>query len=323
MQTKALLNKNMLNKIMPTKTMPTKKNSDIKERLKVNPAMLSEAITRNVSAALFEDIQSGDITAALIPEDKTMCANVITRERAIICGTAWVDEVFNQLDKKYGGQTKITWLVADGDEVLPNATLFEISGNARLLLVGERTALNFLQTLSGTATLARRYATSIKNSSVTVLDTRKTLPGLRLAQKYAVAIGGCTNHRIGLWDAFLIKENHIAACGGIIQAISRARTLAPGTPVQIEVENQAELQQALSAKADIIMLDNFNHEDTLRILNTPTPGSVFEISGNIDLDNFELFESCQPYRISIGALTKNVKAIDLSFRAIDATKISS
>ncbi|BCD98225.1 carboxylating nicotinate-nucleotide diphosphorylase [Marinagarivorans cellulosilyticus] len=284
--------------------------------LGVEPALLAQAIETNAKAALQEDINTGDITAALIPQDKSIRARVITREKAVVCGSAWVDAIFSFLDVQYGGKTNIQWLKSDGDTANANDTLFEISGNARTLLTGERAALNLLQTLSATATLARQYADLVKGTAITLLDTRKTLPGLRIAQKYAVAVGGCHNHRIGLWDAFLIKENHICACGGISAAITQARTMAPGKPVQVEVETRAELEEALSAKADIIMLDNFSREDTLEILNTPAPNSVFEVSGNVELDNFEALPSCQPYRISVGALTKHLEAIDLSFRVI-------
>lgn len=286
----------------------------------MDQALLTQAIHRNVHDALTEDIHTGDITAALIPHTKTISARVITREPAVMCGKAWVDEVFAQLDNTHQTQTHINWLCQEGDALTANAALFEISGNARVLLTGERTALNLLQTLCGTATLAREYANAAarysSGTAITLLDTRKTLPGLRIAQKYAVAIGGCNNHRLGLWDAYLIKENHIAACGGIKQAIHQARILAPNTPVQVEVETLAELKDALDAKANIIMLDNFSREDTIAILNTPAPHSVYELSGNIELANFEPLPSCQPYRVSVGALTKHLKAIDLSFRVI-------
>lgn len=288
--------------------------------LGVEPALLAQAIETNAKAALQEDINTGDITAALIPQDKNIRARVITREKTVVCGSAWVDAIFSLLDAQYGGKTNIQWLKSDGDTANPNDALFEISGNARTLLTGERAALNLLQTLSATATLARQYADLVKGTAITLLDTRKTLPGLRIAQKYAVAVGGCHNHRIGLWDAFLIKENHICACGGISAAITQARAMAPGKPVQVEVETRTELEEALRAKADIIMLDNFSREDTLEILNTPAPNSVFEVSGNVELDNFEALPSCQPYRISVGALTKHLQAIDLSFRVITETK---
>ncbi|HEY7774352.1 MAG TPA: carboxylating nicotinate-nucleotide diphosphorylase [Marinagarivorans sp.] len=287
------------------------------EGLAVSDAQLDKAIRANTLAALAEDIESGDITAALIPADKIITARVITREPVVVCGRPWVNAVFNTLDAQYNTKTTITWHKNEGEQASADDTLFEIKGNARTLLTGERTALNFLQTLSATATTAKRYSERVKGTAITVLDTRKTLPGLRIAQKYAVAVGGCYNHRIGLWDAFLIKENHIAACGSLSCAITQARLIAPNTPIQVEVENHQELQQALAAKVDIIMLDNFSRNDTLAILGTPTPDSVFEVSGNIDLDNFDPLPSCQKYRISVGALTKHIKAIDLSFRVID------
>lgn len=282
----------------------------------MHSVLLQDAIVRNVREALAEDIQSGDITAALIPSDKQIKARVITREETVLCGQAWVNEVFAQLDKDQHQTTHITWKAKEGETLAANQPLFEITGNAQLLLTGERTALNFLQTLCGTAHLAQRYAKATQGHAITLLDTRKTLPGLRMAQKHAVATGGCSNHRFGLWDAFLIKENHIAACGSITQAVNQARQLKPGIPVQVEVETRSELNEALQAKADIIMLDNFSREETVAILNTPTPDSIYEVSGNIDLDNFEPLPSCQPYRVSVGALTKHVRAADLSFRVM-------
>lgn len=289
--------------------------------LTVSPEQLQTAIKNNAQTALDEDIQSGDITAELIPKQHQISARVITREDTVLCGSAWVDCVYQLLSEQQGTKANISWLNKEGDFVKAGSTLFEITGNARTLLTGERTALNLLQTLCATATASWRYAKLSQGHAITLLDTRKTLPGLRIAQKYAVAVGGCHNHRLGLWDAFLIKENHIAACGSISNAISQARTLKPGKPVQVEVENHKELQEALAAKADIIMLDNFSRQDTQKILNTPAPNSVFEVSGNIELNNFTPLASCQPYRVSIGALTKHVQAIDLSFRVIDQDSI--
>ncbi|HVL01627.1 MAG TPA: carboxylating nicotinate-nucleotide diphosphorylase, partial [Dongiaceae bacterium] len=213
-------------------------------------------IPRTVAFALEEDVRTGDITASLIPVTQTARARVITREDAVVCGVEWVNEVFRQVDPS----VTVTWHVRDGDNVSPNQVLFELEGKARSLLTGERCALNFLQTLSGTATVCRRYADIVAGTGVKLLDTRKTLPGLRTAQKYAVTCGGCFNHRIGLYDAFLIKENHIAACGGIGKAVAAARVIAPGKPVEVEVENFEELEQALAAGADIIMLDDFDLE---------------------------------------------------------------
>src|SRR5690606_7144149 len=208
-------------------------------------------IESNVRLALTEDVGGGDITAQLIPAERLAHASVITRDAAVVCGTAWVDAVFRLLDPRVA----VHWRVTDGERVEPNQVLFSIEGPARALLTGERSALNFLQTLSAVATRCRHYADLVQGTGVKLLDTRKTLPGLRLAQKYAVTCGGCHNHRIGLYDAFLIKENHIAACGGIAAAVSAARGIAPGKPIEVEVESLDELRQALDAGADIVMLE--------------------------------------------------------------------
>src|SRR6056300_860833 len=215
---------------------------------------LQPVIFANVTAAIEEDIASGDITAELIPADEMGRARIITREAAVIAGTAWVDEVFRQVDP----EVEVNWEVKDGDRVIPDQALFTLKGKSRSLLTGERAALNFLQTLSGTATVSAEYADRVANTPVRLLDTRKTIPGLRMAQKYAVACGGCYNHRIGLFDAFLIKENHIQACGGIAAAVNTARAQAPGKPVEVEVETMDELRQALEAACDRVMLDNFS-----------------------------------------------------------------
>lgn len=270
----------------------------------------------SVKMALSEDIGSGDITAELIPADRTAKARIITREQAVISGQAWVNEVFKQVDPS----VVIDWHVTDGDKVEENATLFTLSGNARSLLTGERCALNFLQLLSGTATTCARYADLVKTTQVKLLDTRKTIPGLRTAQKYAVTCGQCFNHRIGLYDAFLIKENHINACGSIEQAISTARSNHPGKPVEVEVESLAELDQALAAKADIVMLDNFSLDDMRTAVKTTkeqTQGKTkLEASGGVtDVTLLPIAETGVDY-ISIGALTKDCKAIDLSMRFI-------
>lgn len=268
----------------------------------------------SVRQSLAEDIGDGDITAGLIPAEARASATIITRELCIVAGRAWVDEVFRQLDP----EVEVAWQVKDGERAEANSTLFTLQGSARSLLTGERTALNFLQLLSGTATLARRYADLVAGTSVRLLDTRKTIPGLRTAQKYAVTCGGCYNHRIGLYDAFLIKENHIAACGGIERAIATARAQAPGKPVEVEVENQRELTEALDAGADIIMLDNFDL-DALRnavALNREqyAARSKLEASGGItDATLRPIAETGVDY-ISIGALTKDCKAVDLSMR---------
>ncbi|MGX5727504.1 carboxylating nicotinate-nucleotide diphosphorylase [Metapseudomonas otitidis] len=273
-------------------------------------ADLSAEIEANVRRALTEDIGSGDITAQLIPEERLAHATVITREAAVIAGTAWVDAVFRQLDPRVA----VHWQVADGDHVQPNQALFHLEGPARALLSGERSALNFLQCLSGVATRVAHYVDLVKGTSVKLLDTRKTLPGLRLAQKYAVTCGGGHNHRIGLYDAFLIKENHIAACGGIAQAINAAHRIAPGKPVEVEVENLDELQQALDAGADIIMLDELSLDD-MRTAVTLTAGRAkLEASGGINDTTLRTIAETGVDYISIGTLTKDVRAVDLSMR---------
>ncbi|KIV70867.1 Quinolinate phosphoribosyltransferase [Pseudomonas sp. FeS53a] len=273
-------------------------------------ADLSAEIEANVRRALTEDIGSGDITAQLIPEERLAHATVITREAAVIAGTAWVDAVFRQLDPRVA----VHWQVADGDRVQPNQALFHLEGPARALLSGERSALNFLQCLSGVATRVAHYVELVKGTSVKLLDTRKTLPGLRLAQKYAVTCGGGHNHRIGLYDAFLIKENHIAACGGITQAINAAHRIAPGKPVEVEVENLDELQQALDAGADIIMLDELSLDD-MRTAVTLTAGRAkLEASGGINDTTLRTIAETGVDYISIGTLTKDVRAVDLSMR---------
>ena len=273
-------------------------------------ADLGAEITANVRAALAEDIGSGDITAQLIPAEREAQARVITREAATISGTAWVDEVFRQLDPR----VQVRWNVADGQRAEQDQTLFSLEGPARALLSGERSALNFLQLLSGIATRCREYADLVAGTGVQLLDTRKTLPGLRLAQKYAVTCGGCHNHRIGLYDAFLIKENHIAACGGIAQAVAAARQIAPGRPVEVEVENLDELQQALSAGADIVMLDELSHADMRTAVALTAGRAKLEASGGVNRDNLRSFAETGVDYISIGTLTKDVKAIDLSMR---------
>jgi nicotinate-nucleotide pyrophosphorylase (carboxylating) len=274
------------------------------------PEQWQNDVELSVRWALEEDIGSGDITAELIPADKQATATIITRETAIICGRPWVDAVFRQLDPS----VKLEWHVNDGDRVEPNQVLVTLNGSARSLLTGERAALNFLQTLSGTATTAYEYARLLKGTDIKILDTRKTLPGLRTAQKYAVRCGGGTNHRIGLYDAFLIKENHIAACGGINNAVSKARELHPGKPVEVEVENFEELKQALDAKADIIMLDNFSIEDAKDAVRLVDGKAKVEISGNVAAETIDTLISVKPDFISSGALTKHVKALDLSMR---------
>lgn len=257
-----------------------------------------------------------DITAMLIPENEKAIATVITREKCIVCGLAWVNEVFAQLDATQPEleNTKITWFVNDGEMVKANTTLFEIDGNARTLLTGERTALNFLQTLSGTATLTSQYVETLVGSNTKLLDTRKTLPGLRSAQKYAVLCGGGVNHRIGLFDAYLIKENHIAACGGIAQAVSAAKKNHNDKTVEVEVESMMELNQALDAGADIIMLDNFTPEMIEQAVSATRGKAKLEVSGNMTIEILQEYTKAGVDFISSGALTKHVKAVDLSMR---------
>ncbi|MDK9559728.1 carboxylating nicotinate-nucleotide diphosphorylase [Marinobacter sp. M216] len=272
--------------------------------------LLRQARVENVALSLREDIGDGDITAQLIPADKLASGRVITREHAIIAGRDWVNEVFRQVDPT----VVLDWQVNDGDTASPDQTLFRMQGPARSLLTAERAALNWLQTLSGVATVCAGYAEKVAHTGVHLLDTRKTLPGLRLALKYAVTCGGCHNHRIGLWDAFLIKENHISACGSIGQAISEARRIAPGRPVEVETESMDELQQALSAGADIIMLDEFSLEDMRAAVALTSGRARLEASGGINEKTLVPVAETGVDYISIGALTKDLKAIDLSMR---------
>lgn len=268
-----------------------------------------------VRIALQEDIGSGDITAQLIPASQQARARIITRERAIIAGVAWVNEVFRQVDPT----VQVVWRVREGEWVRPDQVLFELRGPARSLLTGERCALNFLQTLSGTATRCRHYADRVAGTGVKLLDTRKTIPGLRIAQKYAVSVGGCYNHRIGLYDAFLIKENHIMAAGGIAAAVQQAHQIAPGKPVEVEVETVAQLDEAINAGADIVMLDNFSPTAmTAAVAHSRqrNPQVKLEASGGITNDTLLPYAQTGVDYISIGALTKDCKAIDLSMRLI-------
>ena len=273
-------------------------------------AELGAEIEANARRALSEDIGSGDITAQLIPAERLAHARVITRDAAVICGSAWVDAVFRQLDPRVA----VHWQVADGERVASNQTLFSLEGPARALLSGERSALNFLQTLSAVATRCRHFADLVEGTGVKLLDTRKTLPGLRLAQKYAVTCGGCDNHRIGLYDAFLIKENHIAASGGVPEAVAAAHRIAPGKPVEIEVESLDELRQALEAGADIVMLDELSLEDMCTAVRLTAGRAKLEASGGINETTLRTIAETGVDYISIGSLTKNVKAIDLSMR---------
>ncbi|MEN3797808.1 carboxylating nicotinate-nucleotide diphosphorylase [Aeromonas caviae] len=287
--------------------------------------MLQQDIRRAVRAALLEDLgdaltaldqpdASADITAQLIPADRISTARVITREAGVFCGQPWVDEVFAQL----GGEVKVEWKVQDGERLAPNQELFRLHGPARVLLTGERNALNFVQTLSGVATLTARYVAELEGTDCRLLDTRKTLPGLRNAQKYAVTCGGGKNHRIGLFDAYLIKENHILACGGIAEAISEARRLNPDKPVEVEVESLAELEQALAARADIVMLDNFDIPMMQDAVRLNQGRAKLEVSGNVTLDTLAGYAATGIDFISVGALTKHVRALDLSMRFVEA-----
>jgi len=290
-------------------------------------------IRNTVKQALLEDIgrdssgnlkSNGDITAQLIPAENQAKARIISRDRAIIAGSAWVNEVFKQLDPT----VSVDWKVSDGQWVRPNQVLFELTGSARSLLTGERAALNFLQSLSGTATLCQHYAQMVEGTGVKLLDTRKTLPGLRVGQKYAVSVGGCFNHRIGLYDAFLIKENHIHACGSIEKAVEKAHQIAPGKKVEVEVESLAELTTALKAGADIIMLDNFSPalmveavELNKTFKNSQNASGIaecakLEASGGITTQTLRAYAETGVDYISIGALTKDCTAVDLSMRLV-------
>jgi len=283
--------------------------------------MVEQEISESVKIALHEDLnglsaQEGDITANLIPADKQAKAVVITREDAVFCGRAWTEEVFRQL----GDHITITWQVKDGDFVKANSTLFTLEGCARTLLTGERSALNFIQTLSGIATCVKQYMDLIRGTNCKLLDTRKTLPGLRNASKYAVVCGGGFNHRIGLYDAYLIKENHILACGGIKQAITMANKQHPEHWVEVEVESIDELTQALDAGAQRVMLDNFSipmMEEAVQINRNNTHTADLEVSGNVTHDTILSYANTGVDYISVGALTKHVQAVDLSMRFVD------
>jgi nicotinate-nucleotide pyrophosphorylase (carboxylating) len=276
--------------------------------------LLPNDIVATVARALLEDVGDGDLTAALIPEHTAKRAHVISREHATLCGTAWFDEVFKQLSPAI----HVEWQVRDGERMAPNQTICRLEGPARSLLTGERTALNFVQTLSGTATVTRQYADAIDGTGCRILDTRKTIPGLRLAQKYAVRCGGGTNHRIGLFDAILVKENHIIAAGSIAAAVAHARKLAGKRMVEVEVETLDELQQALATDIDRILLDNFTRADMLQGVKTARARSdrkvELEASGNMTLQTIRSVAETGVDFISAGSLTKHVRAVDLSMR---------
>jgi nicotinate-nucleotide pyrophosphorylase (carboxylating) len=270
------------------------------------------AILANVRAALAEDVGSGDITAALIPADAVASARIITREDGVLCGRAWVERVFAEIDAGIA----LSWEAEDGAAIKAGDTLFRANGPARGLLTAERSALNFLQLLSGTATTCKRYAALVAGTNVKLLDTRKTIPGLRAAQKYAVSCGGCFNHRMGLFDAFLIKENHISACGGIAAAVEMARVSAPGKPVEVEVETLDELEQALAAGSDRVMLDNFSLAEMASAVAYTAGRAELEASGNVTEQTLRAIAETGVDYISIGALTKDCKALDLSMRLL-------
>jgi nicotinate-nucleotide pyrophosphorylase (carboxylating) len=270
----------------------------------------NDLVAQNVRLALAEDIGSGDLTAALIPANQNAEATIISRENAIICGLDWVNACFYQLDKNI----QIKWHVGEGEKIAANQLLCEISGDARALLTAERCALNFLQTLSAVATQTRAYVDAIMGTKAQILDTRKTLPGLRLAQKYAVTVGGGTNQRLALYDGILIKENHIAAAGSIHAALEHASKIHKNISIQIEVENLDELQQALSAGATSILLDNFTLADMKQSVKITAKRALLEASGNVNLQTARAIAETGVDRISIGAITKNIRAIDLSMR---------
>lgn len=294
-----------------------KETHNSQQRLEYLKQHLTQDITRAVRDTLAEDLggtvdASRDITASLIPEDMQGQAKIITREEGIFCGRLWADEVFNQL----GQEVTIEWHVNDGDVLAPNQTLCTLKGPARALLTGERNAMNFIQTLSGCATTTARYVKELEGTDCRLLDTRKTIPGLRSALKYAVACGGGYNHRIGVFDAYLIKENHIMACGGITKAVAIAKQLNPGKPVEVETETLAELQEAIDAGADIIMLDNFDLEMMRKAVEINAGRAALENSGNITLENLRIYAQTGVDYISVGALTKHIRALDLSMRFV-------
>lgn len=267
-------------------------------------------IEENVFNALKEDVGEGDITAELIPNDNISLATVISRDNCVFCGLDWFEETYRQIDE----EILIDWCVDDGEEIEAGQIICTISGSSRNIVTGERVALNFVQTLSATATLSARYAKKVADTETKVLDTRKTIPGLRMAQKYAVSCGGCENHRLGLFDAFLIKENHIYACDGIKNAVNEARFCNPELKVEVEVENMDELQQAIEAGADRVLLDNFDIETLKEAVSICKGTIISEASGNITIDNINDVAKTGVDYISTGALTKDIKAVDLSMR---------
>lgn len=280
----------------------------------IQPEQLRVEILRTVATSLAEDVGTGDLTARLIPADVNARGRVITREAAVICGTAWFEAAFDALDPS----SAVIWHVQDGDKVEPGQTLCDVLASARALLTAERTALNFLQLLSGTATVTRRFVDAIAGTRARIVDTRKTLPGLRLAQKYAVSVGGGSNHRIGLYDGILIKENHIIATGSIPAALEAARAIAPSNVfVQVEVEDLAQLQEALAAGASMILLDNMDLDQMREAVVITAGRAELEASGGVNLDRVRAIAETGVDRISIGSLTKDVRAIDLSLRHVE------
>ncbi len=278
--------------------------------MSISPSLLEQSIQINIQHALQEDIGEGDLTALLTPEDEQATATIISREEMVLAGQPWV----NALIQAYDANVQVTWLKNDGDRVQANEAFLKLAGSARSLLTVERPTLNFVQTLSAVATKTAEYVKQLDGLNTKLLDTRKTLPGLRIAQKYAVAIGGGQNHRLGLFDAFLIKENHIMAAGGIAQAIAKARQIAPGKPVEVEVETWDELNQALEAHADIVMLDNFSQQQMIDAVQHVTGRCKLEASGNITIENLREVATSGVDYISMGVLTKDVTAVDLSMR---------
>jgi nicotinate-nucleotide pyrophosphorylase (carboxylating) len=279
----------------------------------IKPVDLTAEIERSVSDALAEDIGAGDWTALLTPESQDAHASILCRSPAVLCGQAWVERCIGKLDP----HARITWRVREGELLPADALVCEIEGKTRALLTAERTSLNFLQTLSAVASATRAYVDAVAGTRAAIVDTRKTLPGLRLAQKYAVRVGGGTNHRLGLYDGMLIKENHIAAAGGVTRALAAARQVAPaGVWIQIEVENRAQLEEALSAGATMILLDNMTVDELKRAVELTAGRAQLEASGGITLQNVRAIAQTGVDRISIGSLTKDIKAVDLSMRFV-------
>ncbi|ELY2766955.1 carboxylating nicotinate-nucleotide diphosphorylase [Cronobacter malonaticus] len=292
----------------PRRYNPDHRRDALLERIALDiPFTVAQALREDLGG---ETDASRDITAQLLPPESRSHAVVITREAGVFCGKRWVDEVFIQL----GGDVRVTWHVEDGDDVQPDQPLFELEGTSRVLLTGERTALNFVQTLSGVATEVRRYVSLLEGTHTQLLDTRKTIPGLRSALKYAVLCGGGANHRLGLSDAFLIKENHIIASGSVRQAVEKAFWLHPDVPVEVEVESLEELDAALKAGADIIMLDNFTVVQMREAVKRTAGQARLEVSGNVTLETLREFAETGVDFISVGALTKHIRALDLSMR---------